>query len=313
MPHMFCYVWSERSNPNECKFGERWVKDGQDSETEVRRRIKDSVGVRKDLINSGEIVLDNIWDVTEYAQSVNRCYMHGRVDDHIRAHVGFRKEKTGEVHTLSSDELIVRVNEVLKKANAPLPEVGLAQWQYDAAVNVLTAVDQGSNTIVAELCARFGKTIWGGVLTKETGAPLTIIASYVQTVMTSFKKDLSGFDQFRGFVLVDTKDGDYQQQITDGLTQGKQVIALISMCNGGKRQDRIDFLFGQPVNKLVLIDEADFGAHKDKQTIPFKNGRTDDDVVVLMTGMNGDRAASTWNVDHYLSVTYPELVMEKRG
>jgi hypothetical protein len=30
-----------------------------------------------------------------------------------------------------------------------------------------------------------------------------------------------------------------------------------------------------------------------------------------MTGTNGDRAASIWNVDHYLSVTYPELIMEK--
>lgn len=313
MDRMFCYVWSEKSNPNECKFGERWVKEDLDPETEVRKRIKESVGVRKDLITSGEITLDRIWDVTEYAQSVGRCYMHGRVDDDIRAHIGFRKEKTGEVHTLSADELIIRVNEVLKKANAPLPEVGLAQWQYDAAVNVLDAVKQGSNTIVAELCARFGKTIWGGVLTKETGAPLTIIASYVQTVMTSFKKDLSSFNQFRDFILVDTKDDDYQQQINEGLAQGKQVIALISMCKGGKRQDRIDFLFGQSVKKLVLVDEADFGAHKDGQTAPFKNGRTEDDVVVLMTGTNGDRAASTWDVDHYLSVTYPELIMEKRG
>jgi hypothetical protein len=30
-----------------------------------------------------------------------------------------------------------------------------------------------------------------------------------------------------------------------------------------------------------------------------------------MTGTNGDKAASIWPVDHYLSVTYPELLIEK--
>jgi hypothetical protein len=31
-----------------------------------------------------------------------------------------------------------------------------------------------------------------------------------------------------------------------------------------------------------------------------------------MTGTNGDKAAGIWPVDHYLSVTYPELLIEKR-
>jgi hypothetical protein len=30
-----------------------------------------------------------------------------------------------------------------------------------------------------------------------------------------------------------------------------------------------------------------------------------------MTGTNGDKAASIWDVDHYHSVTYPELLIEK--
>jgi len=310
---MFCYIWSELSNPNECKFGERWVKDGQDPESEVKKRMKDSVGVRKDLINDGSITLDWFGDVTEYAQKYGCCYMHGRADDHIRNQIGFRKGKTGEVHNLTAVEMQIRVNQVLIKSNALLPEVGLAAWQYNAAENVLAAIATGKRTILAELCARFGKTIWGGVLAIETNASLTIIASYVQTVMTSFKKDLTSYEQFRNFVIVDSKDDDYQEQITIGLKEKKQVVVLLSMCSGGKRQQRIDFLFAQSVRKLVLIDEADFGAHRDGQTGPFKDARDENDVVILMSGTNGDRAAATWYIDHYLSVTYPELIMEKRA
>lgn len=313
MDRMYCYIWSEATNPNECKFGERWVKEGLDPKTDCLKRIKESLGVRKDLFNAGVVQLNWFGDVHEYAEKVGRAYMHGRVDDEIRNHIGFRKGTTGEVHELPADEMIARVSKVLAKAGAPLPVVGLAAWQYNAAENVLTAISEGKRTIVAELCARFGKTIWGGVLARETEADITIIASYVQTVMSSFKKDLSQYDQFRDFVVVDMKDDDYQDQVKAARADGQQVIALISMCKGGKRQERIDFLFGCEGSKLVLIDEADFGAHRDGQTAPFKNARKADDVVILMTGTNGDRAAATWDVDHYLSVVYPELIMEKNA
>ena len=57
MDKMYCYLWHEKTDVDECKFGERWVKDGQDPEKEVLKRVKDSVGVRKDKINDGTIEL----------------------------------------------------------------------------------------------------------------------------------------------------------------------------------------------------------------------------------------------------------------
>jgi hypothetical protein len=84
------------------------------------------------------------------------------------------------------------------------------------------------------------------------------------------------------------------------------------MCSGGRRQDKIDYLFGiNGYTRLVLVDEADFGVHKAGQSKPLIDARSEEDVVILMTGTNGDKAASIWNVDHYLSVTYPELLIEK--
>ena len=313
MDRMYCYLWREKTDENECKFGERWVKVGQDPETEIRKRIKDSVGVRKDKIRDGTIELVAFWDVTELAQSQcpERLKQHGRVDDYIREHIGFRKGTTGEVHTLDATVMAYKVNEFLKKVGQPLPVAGLSQNQYDAAENVLAAIANFKKTIVAELCARFGKTIWSGALICETAAQLTIIASYVLTSFASFKKDLTSFEQFRNLVLVEAGETDWEYKVTAAIKSKKQVVVFLSMCAGGRRQDKIDFLFGLKVPRLVIIDEADFGVHQVKQSQPLIEARGSKDIIVLMTGTNGDKAASIWPVDHYLSVTYPELLIEK--
>ena len=312
MNRMYCYLWFEQDKPNEAKFGERWVFDGQDPEKEVWKRIKNSVGVRKDLIRDGTIQLETIWDVTEYAKKIGRYYIHGKVDDKIRPVIGFRKGSTGEVHELPASEIRVKVNKFLAKLGNPLPVAGLTQNQYSAAENVIEAINGSKRTIVAELCARFGKTIWSGSLVRETNAQLTIIASYVLTSFASFEKDLSSFEQFKDLVVIDTANEDYQQVVDAAIDQGKQVVAFLSMCSGSNRQKKIDYLFNINVTRLVVIDEADFGVHRANQSTPLIEARKDNDVVVIMTGTNGDKAASIWPVDHYLSVTYPELLIEKR-
>jgi hypothetical protein len=308
---MYCYLWYEKDKPNEAKFGERWVKSGQDPETEVWKRIKNSVGVRKDLIRDGTIQLECIWDVSEYAEKIGRFYMHGKVDDAIRPCIGFRKGSTGEVHELPASEIKIKVNKFLARLCQSLPVAGLSRNQYDAAENILTAIAEGKQTVIAELCARFGKTIWSGALVRETNRPLTVVASYVLTSFASFEKDLTSFEQFRDLVLIDTANDDYQEVVDAALLQNKQVVAFLSMCVGSNRQKKIDFLFGRDADRLVIIDEADFGVHQVKQSRPLIEARHEDDVVILMTGTNSDKAASIWPVDHYLSVTYPELLIEK--
>lgn len=309
---MFCYLWWEKTNPNECKFGERWVFEGQDPEQEIWKRIKSSLGVRKDLLRDGTVVLETFWDVTEYAKKYNRYYKQSRVDDHIRPHIGFRKGSTGEIHELPPSEVKLKVDQLLAKVDQPLPVVGLSAWQARSAEQLIQELKNGKTTIIAELCARFGKTIWSGALIKETEKPLTIIVSYVLTSFASFQKDLSGFEQFKDFVVIDTQDDEYQEVIDVALSQGKQVVAFLSMCVGSKRQKRIDYLFNKEVDRLVVVDEADFGVHRPGQTKPLLDARKTNDIIVLMTGTNADKAASFWPVDKTISTVYPELIVEKR-
>ena len=250
-----------------------------------------------------------MWDATEYAKLKGRFGKHQKIDDVIRPVIGHHI--AADVHRIDSDTLIERVNKELIKHGQTLPSAGLAQWQVTAAENVLDAVAAGKQTIVAELCARFGKTIWSGVLVRETEMPLTIVASYVLTSFASFRKDLSSFEQFRDLELIDASGHEWEEQVLDSVESGKQTVVFLSMCGGGRRQEKIDFLFGLDLDRLMIVDEADFGVHQIKQSQPLIEARGKDDIVVLMTGTNGDKAASIWPVDHYLSVTYPELLIEK--
>ena len=312
MNRMFCYLWYEKNKPNESKFGERWVFDGQDPETEIWKRIKSSVGVRKDLITDGTIKLETYWDVTELAKKSNRYYQRSRMDDYIRPHIGFRKGSTGEIHELPASEVKFKVDTYLKKSDQPLPIVGLTRNQASAAEEMIDRIEQGDRIFLAELCARLGKTIFSGVLIKETQTKLTVVVSYVLTSFASFEKDLSGFEQFKDYVLIDTSDPEYQEVIDSALAQDKQVVAFLSMCAGSRRQEKIDYLFGKNADRLVVVDEADYGVHHQNQVVPLKSARKPNDIVLLMTGTNSDKAASIWEPDYFLSVTYPELVIEKK-
>jgi len=310
---MFVYIWSEKDKPNECKFGERWVRAGTDARNSVEKRIKESLGVRKDLLKDGTVQINAIMDVSTLAKRVGRFYKQSRMDDYIRGFVGFRKGKTGEVHLLSPTEMEIKVSGVLSKYNQPLAEVGLTQNQYDAAANVLKAIGEGKRTILAELCPRFGKTIWSLALAKTYGSQLVIVTSYVLSSFSSFKKELAVFEQFKDFVVIDSAEDGYKKPLKEALSGGKKVVVFLSMCNGELRQDRIDHLFGIKTKRMVIIDEADYGIHKAGQCDPLSDGRKPDDVVILMTGTSGDRATGGWETDHYLSVTYPELLLEKKA
>ena len=310
MDRMYCYLWSE--DDTECKFGQRWVKSGLDPQTDCEKRVRESLGVRKDIFPDIQARGVQVWDVSDFAVSVDMMDKKAKVDDHIRKHIGFRKNSTGEVHTISQQLMSVKVSEFLTSHGQTLIEAGLSTDQYHQAENVITAYEKGSRTILAELCARFGKTIWSSAVATETEQELVIVASYVKTVFTSFAGDIAQFEQFRDYIHIDTSEADYQMKIRRAFKDGKKVFAYLSLCGGGKRQERIDFLFGLRKRRMLIIDEADFGAHQKNQSEPLQSARKKKDLVLIMTGTNSDRAASTWNVDHMTSTTYPELLVSKK-
>ena len=308
--------YDQDSTLEETKFGDHFISaDMSDAEAkeDTIAYIRTQYPRRGRHFDNGRVLYE-VWDVSDIAKKYKKFYKGSHIDDVIGEAVGRRGTKQGkEFHSLDFIDFKYRINEYFRKNNQPLPEAGLSPWQYEQANEVLEAIKLGKRIILAELCARFGKTIWAGALAVETGSKVTVIASYVLTSFASFAKDLNQFEQFRDVEIIDSADNNYTQQINNSLNAGKQVVVFLSMCGGSKRQDRIDFIFGLDESCLVFIDEADYGAHTASQTDPFIVAKKPQDIIILMTGTNGERACGNWEVDHYLGTTYAELLMEKAG
>ena len=190
---------------------------------------------------------------------------------------------------------------------------GLSTKQFEIAEEVLDLFATGSRIVLAELCARFGKTIWSAAVAVEQETDVVIVASYVKTVFTSFEQDMTSFEQFSDIVHIDTAKEDYQDIINKALVQGKRVVVNLSMAAGQKRQERIDYLFRLKQKKMLVVDEADFGVHKKGQSQVLVDAIDETVYTIIMTGTNADKAASIFPVDHFVSVTYPELLIQKKA
>ena len=129
---------------------------------------------------------------------------------------------------------------------------------------------------------------------------------------TSFKNNIREFQQFQEIEIVDSSDKNYQLDIESFVNQGKQVMVFLSLCNGSGREERISFLNNIGSQRLVFVDEADYGAHQKKQFEALKKLVKDNDVLILMTGTNSDRASSEWEIDLMISTTYFELLVNKK-
>lgn len=315
MKRMMLYLWEDTDAPGELKFGERFsnCSDIESAIADINVYIRSSQGKRKHKYDDGRIITHYIWDASEYAKYVDRFKPHAKLDDFIRNKLVLgERQGRGEFHKfIDPDEFIICINKELNDYQNS-PEVKLSTKQFDQLQAVIRAFANGCYIILAELCARFGKTIWAGSLIRETESQLTVITSYVLSSFYSFIKEFTSFQQFQDFVLVDTKDDDYKNRIIKALAEGKQVIAFLSLCNGDLRQDRVDFLYDRDIDVLTIVDEADFGAHHPNQCDVLINAQKKNDRVILMTGTGADRAVGNWDVDYHTSVTYVELLAEKK-
>ena len=233
------------------------------------------------------------------------------------------KRKTG-VRTLEGmvyknqqafDELSIRRLEALRLITAnPLAgaiECFLNTTQFEYAAKAITMFRNGSRKILADLCARFGKTIWSAVIARMLDVDIIIVSAYVKTVFASFGEDLKRMKQLVHFVHIDSSDRNYKTKITAALKDGKKIIVYLSLCPGGQRDGRIEFLGKIRYSKFWIVDEADYGAHQPKQVTPLKKA-VKNDYLLIMTGTNADRAINNWNESFdLLGVTYLELLIQK--
>jgi hypothetical protein len=307
---IFCYLWYETTDKDECKFGEHWVKAGQNPHLDISKYIRNDMNKRKDKFDDGIVQIKCIWDVSEYAKQYKKHYVGSHLDNHIRNQIGFVKQ--GEVHKLSPEKMQDKVNEVLRKSKQPLQIAELPTAPYDAVCEIVSHLKDGKKKILGQLAPRFRKTLTESFIALEMEWDLTIIATYVPNVFYGFKNQLRQYEQFRNIEIIDCSDKDYQQQIKKALKDKKKVFALLSLCNGSKREERCEFLYGLcKRNRGTIIEEADLGAHKSKQVDVLKKYQSEKDIVIITTGTNGEKAINLWDIDAVVEFTYFELLINK--
>lgn len=310
---LYLYLYHDIKE-NKCKVGERFVSAGKFPLNEVDIRIREGLGTIKSKVYNNEIECHGVWDITEFAKNKRGGLKSNanQVDSDIIKFIGHRVENSAELINLPPDIIINKITDYITMHNGTLPNVSLNVLQADKAEEFLEQIENGVEIFLAQFCARFGKTLWSAVMVKETNVPLTIYTSYVLTAGTSIKNELARYEQFKDIVFVDTSDVDYQKCIDQAMVDGKQVIAFLSLCNGSNRADRVNYLYNLDVKKLTFVDEADFGAHCAGQAELLISEKKPSDVVILMTGTNPDRAASSWNIEYISTVVYTDLLLEKR-
>jgi hypothetical protein len=301
----------------EVKFGDHFVSlencTLEEAKSHTNRYIREKQYPRKYWYFDSGAVKVRVWDVTEYAKKIGKFYGGSKIDDVIRPAIGGIGKTGKEYHTGSFEEVNFKIDRFLSDQGQDLPELALTTLQYKAAVEAVELFDAGKRCILADLAARFGKTVWSPAVTMEIEADpkIIIVASYVKTVFASFAGDLVGFQQFAEHNHIDAQDGDYKEQVNAALKAGKKAFVYLSLYKGQLRQDRIDFLFGLNCNKMLIVDEADYGAHKSGQAKPLIDKLDESVYTIIMTGTNADRAATFWPVDAVLSVTYVEMLIQK--
>jgi len=125
--------------------------------------------------------------------------------------------------------------------------------------------------IVANLCPRFGKTIWAlslfNEISKIYGNRIMMLPAYWLSVHKSFKDEINKYRDFIDIIIIDAGDENAESDINNALKSGRRVVIELSLhgkIDGWiKKYGHLKVLNNDDI--YVFSDEADFGSHNDKQ------------------------------------------------
>lgn len=189
----------------------------------------------------------------------------------------------------------------------------LTIWQMEALDKFISLLDEYKKKIMAELAARFGKTLLYLALFGQLKEQVMVVGSYYLTALSSFKKECYLYEQFSNFVVLDLYSDTFQSDFAYNLSKEKKIVVVVSLCGdktgNSLRNNNARFL-SKFFNKITVIDEADYGAHT-KNCVPFVNLIGKGAPIILTTGTNSERAKGEHDdVDAFFKVTYLDMIMK---
>jgi hypothetical protein len=143
-------------------------------------------------------------------------------------------------------------------------ELMLTLSQIKALDKALEQYEKGE-VLLAELCPRFGKTVWAMALFDHTDKQVMVASSYVHSVFNSFKTDYVRFTQFEHIAIAESLE-----QVAQNTANGLRSLVVVPLTDNFSRWEKKYGWINKLTSKFVFVDEADFGAHKPSQVKKVK-------------------------------------------
>jgi len=171
--------------------------------------------------------------------------------------------------------------------------------------------------VVANLCPRFGKTIWSLMLfneiTKKQGNRVMLLPAYWLSVHSSFKGTLNSASDFLDIVEINPNSDTAAEDAEMALADGKRLLIPISLHGEFSAwATKHEWIANIDNNDIFMFaDEGDFGTHADNQVAKIGyllSGGGDKLVEVYASGTNVQRLAKgAKRVDGVVYTAYSEM------
>lgn len=146
----------------------------------------------------------------------------------------------------------------------------LQQKALDEAMDIIETSGDMS-TVIANLCPRFGKTIWALMLfnkiSEKYGNRVMLLPAYWLSVHSSFVDEISQFDDFQDIALVDASSEHAEETAAAAFENNQRIIIPISLHGEYDEWTVKNQWIADIANDDIFMfaDEGDFGTHAEAQ------------------------------------------------
>jgi hypothetical protein len=152
-------------------------------------------------------------------------------------------------------------------------QVKLRALQQKALNKAMTYIANGSHdvSIIANLCPRFGKTIWALSLFNEIhktyGNRVMLLPAYWLSVHSSFVNELTEYNDFLDIVQIDINADDARERAIDAIGAGQRILVPMSLHGDlAEWKTKHSWIASIPnADVFSFADEGDFGTHTENQ------------------------------------------------
>lgn len=209
-----------------------------------------------------------------------------------------------------------------KQPRRPLYLKGAQRKRLDLILKARKISTSSKFVMLAYLCPRFGKTIWAievyRQLVTECGVKVMFLPAFVLSAHTSFRKELTRYEEFHNMLFIDTKDTNWERDLKNAMSEGKLPVVSVSLHASDLNQFKVlrDLDDSQ---KFIFVDEADFGAWTDKSGLVSSfllNETSGIPTIVNASGTNIHRMALGLRHEqdvHFIQCAYCELEKDEPG